>query len=50
MSERAGEPRSDTDVQAHDDAALWGYCNSCGEEMQEGDECCEDGEWMPYDD
>jgi hypothetical protein len=23
----------------------YGYCNSCGEEMWEGDDCCDDGEW-----
>lgn len=27
----------------------YGYCNSCGEEMWEGDDCCDDGEWVPAD-
>lgn len=27
-----------------------GYCNSCGEESVLDDECCEDGEVVPYDD
>ncbi len=27
-----------------------GYCNSCGEEAEIGQECCEDGEVVPYDD
>lgn len=25
------------------------YCNACGEEAEEGDECCEDGEVVPED-
>ena len=28
----------------------YGYCNSCGEEMWEGDDCCDDGEWVPAED
>lgn len=32
-----------------DDHGLqWGYCNDCGEERQPGEECCEDGEVVPY--
>lgn len=27
----------------------YGYCNSCGEEMWIGEECCDDGEWELYD-
>ena len=27
-----------------------GYCNSCGEECEIGDDCCEDGEIVEYDD
>lgn len=28
----------------------YGYCNSCGEERQEFEECCKDGEVVEYDD
>lgn len=31
------------------DEEEYGYCNSCGEEARIGDECCEDGEVVPYD-
>lgn len=27
-----------------------GFCNSCGEECEIGQECCEDGEVEQYDD
>lgn len=27
-----------------------GYCNACGEEAELGQECCEDGEVVEYDD
>lgn len=27
-----------------------GYCNDCGEEAEIGQECCVDGEVVPYDD
>lgn len=26
-----------------------GSCNSCGEECEVGQECCEDGEIVPFD-
>lgn len=28
----------------------YGYCNACGEEAPAYQECCEDGEVVPYDD
>lgn len=37
-------PNNDDDEKDPD----YGYCNSCGEEMYRSDECCEDGEWVPY--
>lgn len=27
-----------------------GYCNACGEEALLDEECCEEGEVVPYDD
>ena len=27
---------------------LYGFCNSCGEERQEFEDCCTDGEIVPY--
>lgn len=26
----------------------FGYCNACGEEAEESDDCCESGEVVPY--
>lgn len=27
-----------------------GYCNDCGEEVEMGSDCCDDGEVVQYDD
>lgn len=27
----------------------YGYCNACGEEQWLGSDCCDDGEWVPFD-
>lgn len=28
----------------------YGYCNDCGEEAELGQDCCESGEVVPYED
>ncbi|WP_435581604.1 hypothetical protein [Amycolatopsis thermoflava] len=25
-----------------------GSCNACGEELEEGEDCCDEGEFVPY--
>lgn len=34
--------------QAPVDEDEYGYCNACGEEMWDGDECCDGGEWVAH--
>lgn len=35
------------DEEVERDDEDYGYCNACGEETRQNDECCEDGEWIP---
>lgn len=33
-----------------EDGNQYGWCNACGEERQEFEDCCDDGEIVEYDD